>query len=1158
MSIHVKLNHVTRYRYDRPVALSPQVVRLRPAPHCRTPIHAYALKVEPAGHFINWQQDPQSNYLARLVFPDKTTELRIEVDLVAELSVINPFDFFLEPAAEKIPFAYEDALRVELAPYLAKAPAAALGPKFIDCLESIPRAPRASVDFLVALNQRLQQDIRYLVRLEPGVQTPEETLTLASGSCRDSAWLLVQLLRHLGLAARFVSGYLIQLVPDVKSLDGPSGTEVDFTDLHAWCEVYLPGAGWVGLDPTSGLFAGEGHIPLACSPEPSSAAPITGFSDECECEFVHHMKVERVWEAPRVTKPYTDEQWAAIEVLGQRIDADLKAHDVRLTQGGEPTFVALDDRDGAAWNSDALDPHNRDASKPSKRTLAENLMFRLKDHYAPHGLLHFGQGKWYPGEQLPRWSLNCYWRRDGEPIWRKPELFARELSGTAVDEAVAARFLARVGERLGVDTQWMMAAFEDAWYYLWRERRLPANVDPHDSRVDDPLERARLAKVFDQGLRQVVGHVLPLVRDHVGADRWQSGPWFLRAERLYLIPGDSPIGYRLPLDSQPWAGKGDLPSIHPADPNQPFPTLPAHAELRQQLRPTGTTLGADSGLGFPFAAHGGGWTPSRVEHAGFHGAQGEAAVPRPGTSALDRRDERTDPARRPAPFESAAWITRSALCAEPRGGLLHLFMPPTAALEDYLEIVTAIEDTAAEFKLPVVLEGYEPPSDPRLAHFRITPDPGVIEVNIHPAASWDELVERTGTLYEEARQARLSTEKFMLDGRHTGTGGGNHFVLGGATPGDSPFLRRPDLVRSLLSYWHNHPSLSYLFSGLFIGPTSQAPRVDEARHDSVHELEVAFQQMPEPGIQVPPWLIDRLLRNLLIDASGNTHRAEFCIDKLYSPDSATGRLGLLELRAFEMPPHARMSLAQLLLLRALIARFWQQPYAPGRLRRWGTELHDRFLLPHWVAEDFRDVVGELREFGYPLEFDWFAPHFEFRFPRYGEFAARGVRVELRMALEPWHVMGEEGAPGGTVRYVDSSVERLQVKVSGLNDDRHVLTCNGRAVPLQPTGTVGEFVAGVRYRAWQPPSCLHPTIGVHAPLVFDLIDGWMQRSMGGCVYHVAHPGGRNHESYPVNPYEAEGRRLARFTTNGHTPGRIAPAPAVRNADFPFTLDLRRQG
>lgn len=1127
MSIHVKLRHVTHYRYDRPVALSPQVVRLRPAPHCRTPILSYALKVEPAGHFINWQQDPQSNYLARLVFPEKTRELRIEVDLLAELSVINPFDFFLEPVAEQFPFSYESAAEEELRAFLVKQPLDRPGTRFHAYLHSIALKPQHSVDFLVALNQRLQQDIRYLVRLEPGVQTPEETLTLGSGSCRDSAWLLVQLLRHLGLAARFVSGYLIQLTADVKSLDGPSGPEADFTDLHAWCEVYLPGAGWVGLDPTSGLLAGEGHIPVACSPEPSSAAPVSGFSEPCECDFEHHMSIERVWEAPRVTRPYSDEQWQAIDALGLRIDADLVAHDVRLTQGGEPTFVSLDDRNGAAWNSEALDPLDRDTSKPGKRALAEDLMFRLKAHYAPQGVLHFGQGKWYPGEQLPRWSLNCFWRKDGEPLWKSANLLARESDAAAIDAGLAGRFLAAVARRLGVDAQWMMPAFEDAWYYLWRERRLPTNVDPLDSRVDDPMERVRLSRVFEQGLGAVVGHVLPIAREPGGA--WRSGSWFLRAERLYLLPGDSPMGYRLPLDSQPWVKDTERPWIHAPDPAQTFAPLPGHATLRQQVR-------------------GGGQGRTGGGAALEHGEAGHAAS----GHGLDRGPERGPAVTPPA----AAAITRSAMCAEVRGGLLYLFMPPMAALEDYLEIVAAVEATAEEMGQPVVLEGYEPPADPRLAHFRITPDPGVIEVNVQPSASWPELVERTDFLYETARQSRLSTEKFMLDGRHTGTGGGNHFVLGGATPLDSPFLRRPDLLRSLVSYWHNHPSLSYLFSGLFIGPTSQAPRVDEARNDSVHELEIAFAQFPQAGEPVPPWRVDRLLRNLLIDATGNTHRAEFCIDKLFSPDGPTGRHGLLELRAFEMPPHARMSLVQQLLLRALIARFWAQPYQPARLRRWGTELHDRFMLPHWVEEDFRDVLDELGEAGYPFDVDWFAAHFEFRFPKYGEFAARGVTVELRMALEPWHVMGEEGAPGGTVRYVDSSVERLQVKVSGLNDDRHVLTCNGHAVPLQPTGRVGEFVAGVRYRAWQPPSCLHPTIGVHAPLVFDLVDGWMQRSMGGAVYHVAHPGGRNHEHYPVNAHEAEGRRLARFSTTGHTPGAVVPHAPERNPDFPFTLDLRR--
>ncbi len=1114
MSLHVALNHVTHYHYDRPIQLGPQVVRLRPAPHSRTPILSYSLKVTPEQHFINWQQDPQANYLARLVFPEKTRELRVEVDLVAEMTVINPFDFFLEPRAEKIPFTYEALQRHELAPYLYQLPAT---PRFQRYLTSIPKAPAPSVDFLVAINQRLSQDIAYTIRLEPGVQTPEETLTKGSGSCRDSAWLLCQLLRHLGFAARFVSGYLIQLKADVKSLDGPSGPEQDFTDLHAWCEVYLPGAGWVGLDPTSGLFAGEGHIPLACSPEPGSAAPITGLVDECECEFSHHMGVARIWEAPRVTKPYTEAEWETIVALGHRVDEDLEAQDVRLTMGGEPTFVSMDDPDGAEWNTEALGP--------KKRFLAADLFHRLREKYAPQGLMHFGQGKWYPGEQLPRWSLNCFWRRDGQPLWENPELYADESQNYGADEKKAGLFLAEVAERLGLESRYVFPAFEDVFYYLWRERRLPTNVDPFDSKLEDPLERERLMRIYTRGLPQAVGQVLPLMRNPASG-QWQTGPWFLRGDRCYLVPGDSPLGYRLPLDSQPWVSQADYPYLHQPDPAAPYPPLRPYSQIRRQPRPGAQAAPVSQAAGAPRAAHAAGLYTEPHPHKG----------------------------------ESAPWITRTALCAEPRHGVMYIFMPPTGCLEDYLEVLAAVEATAAAQHMPVLLEGYEPPADPRLDHFRVTPDPGVIEVNIHPSRSWDELVERTTHLYEAAHQSRLSTEKFMLDGRHTGTGGGNHMVLGGAGPEDSPFLRRPDLLRSLVSYWHNHPSLSYLFSGLFIGPTSQAPRVDEARNDALYELEIAFQQFPAPGEPVPPWLVDRLLRNLLVDVSGNTHRSEFCIDKLFSPDGPTGRLGLLELRAFEMPPHARMSLTQQLLLRALVARFWKQPYAPERLARWGTELHDRFMLPHFLAQDFNDVLAEMGAAGYALEPRWFAPHFEFRFPKIGQFAAQGAELELRHALEPWHVMGEEGAVGGTVRYVDSSVERLQVKVTGLAPDRFVVTCNGRPVPLRPTGVAGQYVAGVRYRAWQPPSCLHPTIGVHAPLVFDLVDTWMQRSLGGCQYHVGHPGGRNFETFPVNAFEAESRRRARFFPMGHTPGGLAVSGALAdeatNPAFPFTLDLRR--
>jgi uncharacterized protein (DUF2126 family)/transglutaminase-like putative cysteine protease len=1094
VSIHFALHHVTHYRYDRAVELGPQIVRLRPAAHSRTRVLSYSLKVLPENHFINWQQDPQGNYLARLVFPEKTNELRIEVDLVAEMAVFNPFDFFLEPYAEKIPFTYAREEHHELQAYLEKLP---LTPRFQAYLDSIDRTPIPAIDFLVGLNQRLANDIGYLIRMEPGIQTPEYTLENASGSCRDSAWLLVQLLRHLGLAARFVSGYLIQLKADVKALDGPSGTDVDFTDLHAWCEVYLPGAGWVGLDATSGLFAGEGHIPLACSPEPSSAAPISGMVEPCKTEFTHEMSVQRIWEAPRVTKPYTEAQWQDIQALGRQIDSDLIAHDVRLTMGGEPTFVSIDDRDGDEWNTAALGP--------KKRLLSAQLYQRMRDHYAPQGIVHFGQGKWYPGEQLPRWSLNCFWRRDGQPVWRNNALVADETRDYGADSEMAGCFLRSVAERLKLPTRYVFPAYEDNFYYLWREGALPKNVSAQASRLEDPLERARLRKVFSEGLDTIIGHVLPLART-AADDHWQSGRWYLRDEQCRLVPGDSALGYRLPLASQPWVKAAEYPYIHPTDHNQAFAELPDRAEV--ELR-------------------------------------------------LDRLAEQGDPSvdREPEIDESADWLTRTALSAEARGGRLYLFMPPLQSLEAYLELVAAIEATAELMRCPVLLEGYEPPSDPRLGNFRITPDPGVIEVNVQPSSTWDELVERTEFLYEQARLTRLTTEKFMIDGRHTGTGGGNHFVLGGATPGDSPFLRRPDLLRSLLSYWHNHPSLSYLFSGLFIGPTSQAPRIDEARNDSLYELEIAFSQMPKPGEECAPWLVDRLLRNLLIDVTGNTHRAEFCIDKLYSPDGATGRLGLLELRAFEMPPHARMSLAQQLLLRALVARFWREPYAPTKLARWGTELHDRFMLPHFIEQDFADVVAELNSAGYPVRAEWFAAHLEFRFPKVGDYAVSGIELELRQALEPWHVLGEEGAAGGAVRYVDSSLERLQLKVTGLPPQRYMLTCNGIAVPLQPTGRVGEFVAGVRYRAWQPTNALQPAIPVHAPLVFDILDTWMQRSLGGCEYHVAHPGGRNYETLPVNANEAESRRLARFFRIGHSPGKLDVPAMTLNDEMPMTLDLR---
>jgi uncharacterized protein (DUF2126 family) len=1170
MSIHAALNHVTHYRYDRPVNLGPQVVRLRPAPHCRSNIISYSLRVEPADHFINWQQDPFANYLARLVFPQKTREFKVTVDLVVEMAVYNPFDFFLEPQAENFPFAYTEAQATELAPYLVTEAATPLVQAY---LAKIDRSERRTIDFLVALNQQVQQDIQYLIRMEPGVQTPEETLRNASGSCRDSGWLLVQLLRHCGLAARFVSGYLIQLTPDVKSLDGPSGTTVDFTDLHAWCEVFLPGAGWIGLDATSGLLAGEGHIPLACTPQPSSAAPIEGLIDEAEVEFSHHMQVTRIYESPRVTKPYTEEQWADVLALGEAVDRELAAGDVRLTMGGEPTYVAVDDRDAAEWNTEALGP--------TKRGFATELVQKLRAEYGQGGFLHFGQGKWYPGEQLPRWALSIYWRADGQASWRNPALFADERLPSHYTSEDARRFTHLLAGKLNLSSRYIEPGYEDVWYYLWRERRLPVNVDPFDSRLDDEMERARLRRVFGQKLDAVVGYVLPLQANPpagpaLAGPVWSTGPWFFRDERMYLIPGDSPMGLRLPLDSLPWISKADFPYLVEQDPTAPRRALPEASTFQARYATPAAKSPSGDRSAVPYLSGTGPQAEAERRLQDGLGRYDTAGNARDGAAG---QPEPEDFVRSPDRFESAAWTTRTALCVEVRdprrangpkaesvgspSGVIYVFMPPLARLEDYLDLLAAVEATAEELGVKIVIEGYPPPRDPRLKLLQVTPDPGVIEVNIHPAHNWRELVQHTEFLYNAAFETRLSAEKFMTDGRHTGTGGGNHFVLGGATPNDSPFLRKPELLASLLLYWHNHPSLSYLFSGMFIGPTSQAPRVDEARNDQLYELEIALREIARNrelyGQDMPPWLVDRTLRNILIDVTGNTHRSEFCIDKMYSPDSSTGRLGLLELRAFEMPPHARMSIAQQLLLRALVARFWKAPYrAPAT--RWGTELHDRFLLPTFVKMDFNDVLAEMREAGYAFDTAWFAPHFEFRFPLVGEVQSRGIELTLRNALEPWHVMGEEGASGGTARYVDSSLERIEVRVTGLNESRYVITVNGHALPLQPTGTAGEYVAGVRYKAWNPPSSLHPTIGVHAPLTFDIVDTWMRRSLGGCQYHVAHPGGRNYITFPINAYEAESRRLARFFRMGHTPGTLDVPPATINLpgsrEFPFTLDLRR--
>ncbi len=1074
MSIQIALNHRTQYRYGKAVSIGPQVIRLRPAPHGRTPILGYTLSVTPAEHLLNWQFDPHNNHLARLLFPHKASEFTVEVEIVAELSSINPFDFFLEPGIESYPFEYGPELVKDLQPYLWVEPA---GPLVKAFLGKLSRETQGTITFLLDLNRSVCDEIGYVERLDPGIQTGEQTLELGAGSCRDSAWLLVQILRKLGIAARFVSGYLIQLTTtdgptDDNALKGPNGLPDDSAAFHAWVEAFLPGAGWIGMDPTSGLLAGEGHIPLVCTPSPSHAAAIEGTVEVATVDFGFSISVRRLHDETLISKPFTEEAWSRVQQVAHLIDADLEAEDVRLTMGGEPTFVGLDEPESPQWNLDALGP--------MKRTLGLALIHCLRKRVSPGALLHCGQGKWYPGEPLPRWALSCYWRADGVPIWENINLTAREDQDDGFAAEDALQLLEALARRLELSVENVLPAYND------------------ETEPPEP-----------------VGYILPIRRRQPeGRLSWSSQLWFPRPSRFQLSPGDSPIGFRIPTKMMPWAAPDELEYEHEAAPFADRVKLPARPMRRMDL---------------------------------FHKKPPSDSLPALSSSS-----------------DKAPELIRPALCVQAREGRLHVFLPYAPQLADYLDLIAAVEDTCQHLQKSVWIEGYAPPSDPRLRSFSVTPDPGVLEINLPPASNWDELERINTVLFEEARQNRLAAEKFAYDGSHMATGGGSHIVIGGAMVLDSPFLRRPDLLRSMLAFWQNHPPLSYLFSGMYVGPTSQSPRVDEARNDALYELEVAFNNLPTADCL--PTTLDGLFRNILVDVTGNAHRAEFCIDKLYPPPGQGLRLGLLELRAFEMAPHGRMGLLEMLLIRALVCTFWKRPF-DGNLVRWGTTLHDRFMLPHFVMRDFADILMHLRRSGYSFDENWFASHFEFRFPKIGSIpvSGEGMELELREALEPWNVLAEDTTSGRTTRAVDSSLERIQVKLSGLQvsefttDSRYAVACNGRRVPLTPTGQPGESVAGVRYRARRLSAELHPTVPVHAPLTFDIIDRGIvlgnERSIGRCVYHVGSPDGLAYTARPVNAGEAAERRRQRFQKLDPPPGRMAVPPEETNHSFPMTLDLR---
>ncbi|HTP49593.1 MAG TPA: transglutaminase family protein [Anaeromyxobacteraceae bacterium] len=1086
--MRLSLLHRSVYRYPAPAALGPHQIRLRPANHAKARVETYSLRVSEPGE-IRWQQDPFGNHVATATFRKGTRlpELAVEVELAVDVRPVNPFDFFVDDRCQQAPFRYPEELLADLAPFLDASDPSLSGGKLLGAfLNELPSSGK-TVDLIVELNRLVNRRVQYVIREEPGIWTPEETLEQGRGSCRDSAILLVAALRSRGLAARFVSGYLVQLTDEGMIPDEPRGVGRDVVDLHAWAETFLPGAGWIGLDATSGLLCGEGHIPLACVARPALGAPIAGTSDVPASEVLFELKVARLGHEARPTTPYSEETWKALLEAAAQADASLTAAGLTLTVGGEPTFNSRLHPEEPEWRGEALGP--------TKWEQGLRLAEELRDRLAPGGLILRRTGKWYPGESLPRWALDVVGRRGGAPLWSGGG--ARRESSPQAAEIVARA----IAGRLGVDVDAIQPAWEDPWHFIRDEAELPPGLDPHRADLSDPEERRRLARVLDQGLSRPSAFVLPLARQGEG---WRTDRWSFRRERLVLIPGDAPVGLRLPLRSL----GGPPPSPAPLEP--PYPVDPRAEEIAKTRERERKKL---------------------AEKAGTQLAERLAAPPPP------------------------AAAVRTALAVEPREGELFVFLPPTSSTSDFAALVAAVDRASRDAGLEVRLEGYPPPWSPELVRFSVTPDPGVLEVNLPPSASGREHAELMEGVFDAALHAGLHSEKYLLDGRQEGSGGGNHITLGGPTPFASPFVQRPDVLASLVTFTQHHPALSYLFSGLFVGPTSQAPRVDEARHESLYELEIALRRAFDRSQPPAPWLGDWLFRNLLVDVTGNTHRAEISIDKLFDWRTAHGRQGLVELRAFEMPPHPRMAAAQCIVMRALVAAFAAEPYRHG-LVRWGTELHDRFLLPFWLWRDMEEVLGYLEKRGMGLPGAAYRPFVEFRCPVVGRLQVGGTTVEVRNALEPWPVLGEEPGAGGTARHVDSSLERVEVRAEGLEPERFDVLVNGMILPLRSTGTAGEHVGGVRFRAWAPAASLQPHLGIHHPLRFDLWDRWGRRSVGACAYHVWHPEGQGYNAPPLTRFEASARRAQRFTQEGPLPYAWKPRLARAHPEYPHTLDLRR--
>jgi uncharacterized protein (DUF2126 family) len=1097
MSVRVGITHSMLRRFERPVLLSTHWLRLRPAPQTRARITAYSLAVQGGPHYLNWVRDPFENYLARLDVSEPVSTLGLELDLIAELEPINPFDFLSEPDAAQHPFAYPPQLRKELASYLQVT---APGPRCQAWLETLDRAPASTVERLDEVNRRVHAAHGLTATAVPGPVDLEAFLERRTGSCWDAAWLLTLSLRHLGLAARFACGYRIVLAKE-------SGDQ-DAVSLHTWSEAYIPGAGWIGLDPEAGVFTTEGYIPLACAPDPLHVVPFVGEREAGEKMEGEALRVRRL-DPLDASWPFTDAQWADVQALGHVVERDLEGQGLKLTLGLSLSLVANDPTAGPEWGIASLGS--------SKREAAEALLERLWKRVAPGGVPHLGQGEWYAGDGLPRWRLACYYRTDGQPVWHNPAWVARRRAHEDVGPGEAKIFAQSLAHALGVQGSGVIAAHEDGLHELWRTR---ARVDPAPAAEDlaDPVRRRALAERLSVSGGEPTGYVLPICWHH-RAGRWTGGTWTFRRDGLYLMPGDSSMGYRLPLDSLVGDEQSELEAQAERSQFEDLPPLPEiYDEVRARLR----------------------------------------AASEPHTS-IAPADEGASGDRAP----------RTALCVEVRDGQIHVFLPPVSHLERYLELVAAVEVAAERLETSVILEGYEPPEDYRLRRFVLEPDAGVLRLLLPETASWTERISLLEAAYDEAARAGLRGERVTPDGRRLPSGGGGPVTLGGTRPAESPFLTRPDILRGLVAYWQRHPSLSYFFAGRAIGPSGPAPRPDEGRDEVLYELSIALERLPRDG-SLGPWQTDRVLRHLLADPSGDLKRAEIRVDQLYAPERASLRLGRVQISAFETAPEARSAALQSLLIVGLLGRFARHSDS-GALVRWGAALHDRFMLPAALWDDLRGVIEDVNAAGYPFQLEWFEPLMARRFPVLGTVHLGEITLELREAHEPWPLLAEEVTPGGIARFIDVATERLQVSVSGLSPGRYVLVCNGRRVPLQGTSVHGAHLAGVRYKVSDPPATLHPTIQPVEALVFDLIDAWSGRAIGGCSYFpprqdVAGPvgpvpatgprGERSARARPPAPSPFVPRQIrgGRFLPEGSGPGPMSTPSPGHDGRSPYLLDM----